>query len=104
MVPYPFPDLSGSKRRSVLSLTAADAKGDFIACPITSSEERVNARQLLSRGLTEGALPLASWVRTDRVVTLHTGLNARRFGRTSEAFRNAAANEVCRYIGAIKAE
>ena len=104
MVPYPFSDLSSSKRRPVLSLTAPDAQGDFIACPITSREGRANARQLLSQDLTEGVLPLVSWVRTDRVVTLHIGLVVRRFGCTSEAFRAAIANDVCRNIGASGTE
>ncbi|MGB4913535.1 MAG: hypothetical protein WBO95_15695 [Candidatus Dechloromonas phosphoritropha] len=35
LIPFPFSDLSASKRRPVLMLTAADARSDFIAMPLT---------------------------------------------------------------------
>jgi hypothetical protein len=45
-----------------------------------------------------GLLPLPSWVRTDRVVTLHIGLVLRTVGRTSEEFRQAVASDLCQFI------
>ena len=57
-------------------------------------------RSLLPDDLVEGALPLTSWVRTDRVVTLHVGLVVKRFERVSDTVRNAVASDVCRFIGA----
>jgi len=78
LLPSPFSDLSSSKRRPVLLLTAPDPQGDFMACPVTSRAGWQNARRLLAAGLADGALPLASWVRTDEVVTLHTRLIVRR--------------------------
>ena len=98
-VPYPFSDLTSTKRRPVLALTAPDLLGDFIGCPVTSREGRSQARPLLPEDIVEGALPLASWIRTDRVVTLHVGLVVKRFGRVSDAVRRAVASEVCRFIG-----
>jgi hypothetical protein len=77
--------------------------GDFIGCPVTSREGRSQARPLLPEDIVEGALPLASWVRTDRVVTLHVGLVVKRFGRVTDAVRSAVAREVCRVIGAQQA-
>jgi mRNA interferase MazF len=84
LLPFPFSDLSSSKRRPVVALTAADARGDFVACPVTSRAGWPNARRLLPENLVEGMLPLASWVRTDKVVTLHTGLIVRQFGRVAD--------------------
>lgn len=100
MVPFPFSDLSSTKRRPVLALTAPDSLGDFIACPVTSRGGRSQAQRLLPDDLAEGALPLPSWVRTDRIVTLHVGLVVKRFGRVTEVVRATVAGEVCRFIGA----
>ncbi|MDQ2080642.1 hypothetical protein RA307_10650 [Xanthobacteraceae bacterium Astr-EGSB] len=36
LVPFPFIDLSATKRRPVLALTATDVYGDFIALPVAS--------------------------------------------------------------------
>ena len=100
MVPFPFSDLSSTKRRPVLALTAPDSLGDFIGCPVTSREGRSKTRPLRPDDLIDGTLPMASWVRTDRVVTLHVGLVVKRFGRVSDTVRAAVASEVCRFIGA----
>lgn len=100
LVPYPFSDLTSTKRRPVLALTAPDPLGDFIGCPVTSREGRSETRPLLPEDFIEGTLPLASWVRTDKVLTLHMGLVIKQFGRVSDRVRGAIAREVCRFIGA----
>jgi mRNA interferase MazF len=100
LLPFPFSDLTSTKRRPVLLLTAPDAQGDFVACPITSRAGWVYARGLSPDDLADGALPLVSWVRTDKVVTLHTGLISRRFGRVTAGFRAAIAGDVCCFLDA----
>ena len=100
MVPFPFSDLSSTKRRPVLALTAPDSLGDFIGCPVTSREGRSHTRSLHPDDLIKGTLPMASWVRTDRVVTLHVGLVVKRFGRVSDTVCAAVASDVCHFIGA----
>ena len=103
LLPFPFSDLTSTKRRPVLILTAPDAQGDFVACPVTSRAGWLHARLLSPDDLAEGALPLASWVRTDKVVTLHTGLITRRFGRVTIDFRSVIAGDVCRFLNAPSA-
>ncbi len=100
MVPFPFSDLSSTRRRRVLALTAPVSLGDFIACPIASRAGRGHAQRLQADELVDGALPLTSWVRTNKVVTLHVGLVVKRFGRVSDRMRAAVASEVCGFIGA----
>jgi len=100
LLPFPFSDLTSAKRRPMLILMAPDAQGDFLACPVTSRAGWVHARPLSPGDLTEGGLPLDSWVRTDNVVTLHMGLIVRRFGHVTAAFRSTIAAEVCRFLDA----
>jgi mRNA interferase MazF len=100
MLPFPFSDLSSSKRRPVLIITAPDRQEDFLACPITSRAGWANARRLLPEDMVAGVLPLASWVRTDKVVTLHAGLIVRCLGRVAERFRLTIAADVCRFLDA----
>ena len=101
LIPVPFSDLSSTKRRPVLLLTGPDAQGDFVACPITSRAGWAHGRALLAGDVAEGALPLTNWVRTDKVVTLHVGLIARRFGRVTPSSRAAIAGDVCRFLDAL---
>ena len=98
LVPFPFSNLTSTKRRPVLALTPPDPQGDFIACPVTSRDRWIHARPLLPDDLVAGVLPLPSWVRTDRVVTLHVDLVVKTFGRASEAFRVEIVQDLCRIL------
>jgi hypothetical protein len=54
---------------------------------------------LASADLVSGALPAASWIRTDRIVTLNVSLVVKTVGRVSERKVAAAVQQVCAYIG-----
>jgi mRNA interferase MazF len=56
LVPYPFTDLSASKRRPVLALTAPDVYGDFIGLPITSRPKPEHGLPLVQADMTKGTL------------------------------------------------
>ncbi|MBF0138328.1 MAG: type II toxin-antitoxin system PemK/MazF family toxin [Magnetococcus sp. DMHC-1] len=72
VMPFPFADLSFSKKRPVLVLTFPDKYGDFIGLAITSVPTHENAVHLEPSDLISGVLPLPSWVRLDKVYTLGT--------------------------------
>src|SRR5437763_15656563 len=99
LVPFPFTDLSASKRRPVLALTAPDRFGDFIALPVTSRPQIEHAVPITAADLVTGALPAASWIRTNRIVTLNVSLVVKTLGRVSEPTIGAAVQQICAYIG-----
>ena len=55
LVPFPFSDLSASKRRPVLALTAPDRYGDFIALPVTSRPQKEHGLPLTAADLVDGS-------------------------------------------------
>jgi mRNA interferase MazF len=99
LVPFPFTDLSATKRRPVLALTAADGYGDFVALPVTSRPQSEHAIALSAADLVSGSLPAASWIRTNRVVTLNASLVVKSVGRVAEPIVSAAAEQLVAYIG-----
>jgi mRNA interferase MazF len=99
LIPFPFTDLSATKRRPVLALTAADNYGDFIALPVTSRPQIVHGIALTATDLVSGSLPVASWIRTNRIVTLNTSLVVKAIGRVSEQVVAKAVERFCAYIG-----
>jgi mRNA interferase MazF len=74
LLPFPFTDLSGNKRRPVLVLAAADTLGDFIAVPVTSQPGHSGFISLGSQQLADGALPKDSWIKADKPFTLNRSL------------------------------
>jgi mRNA interferase MazF len=103
LVPFPFSDLSASKRRPVLALTSADSFGDFIALPVTSRMHIEHALPIAKDDLISGALPAESWVRTNRIVTLNVSLVVKVVARVSGKLVANAAQHVCDYIGSADA-
>ncbi len=96
LVPFPFTDLTASKKRPVLLLTAADARGDFIAMALTSKTQEQHAIALPAGPLPEGgALPVASWIRTDKVITLRSTIVTKTLGRVDETTRRACVAQLC---------
>lgn len=84
VVPFPFSDLSNSKRRPALVL--ADLIGDdIILCQITSK----NVKDIYSIGLTgkdffEGDLHRTSNIRPNRIFTADKNIIIRKVGKIKE--------------------
>jgi mRNA interferase MazF len=102
LVPFPFTDLSATKRRPVVALTGLDSYGDFIALPVTSRPQAEHGLGLKPADLMHGHLPAPSWIRTDRIVTLNASLVVKIVGRVAEPTINAAVERFCVHIGYAK--
>ena len=99
LIPFPFSDLSATKKRPVLAITGPDSYGDFIAMPVTSRPQPEHGIPIDPADLIIGNLPLASWIRTDRAVTLNASMVIKTFGRVSETAVMAALQRLCAFVG-----
>lgn len=99
LVPFPFTDLSAAKRRPVLAITASDSYGDFIALPVTSRPQAEYGLPITTADMADGSLPASSWIRTNRIVTLNSGLVVKTIGRVSETVVAVAIERLFSYIG-----
>lgn len=99
LVDVPFSDGSGGKTRPVLVLRQQDAEGDFLAAPITSRSGHSNTVPLTSGDLAHGALPKASWIRADKVFTLHTSAIVKGFGAVRPKVLGNVASILCPQVG-----
>lgn len=80
VVPFPFSDLSGSKRRPALVL--AELPGDdIILCQITSQHSKdAYAIEISSPDFVSGFLPVTSNIRPTRIFTADKSINIRKTG------------------------
>ena len=85
LLPFPFTNLSASKKRPVPILKAPNSQGDFLAVPITSQSGYENSLALQQDDFTLGLLPKISFVRPDKLVTLNKSLVIQRIGKLSES-------------------
>lgn len=78
---FPFSDLSGQKLRPALVLANAEF-GDLILCQITSKTYSSRlAIPVDSTDFKQGAVPLKSYVRIDKIFTAESSIVNKRVGR-----------------------
>jgi mRNA interferase MazF len=88
VIPFPFSDLSDSKRRPALVL--ADLQGDdILLCQITSqSSGEKYAVSLKTNDFIVGSLPVDSFIRPTRIFTADKQLIIRKAGTISNNLTN----------------
>ncbi len=102
LIPFPYSDLSSSKKRPVLVLTAPDHHGDFIALAVTSVPQIEPAIALTSVDIEIGTLPKPSWIRVDKVFTLSEHHIVKHIGRIKTDCVEKALKSLCRIVGYAK--
>jgi mRNA interferase MazF len=99
LLPFPFTDLSATKRRPVLVLKAGNAQGDFLAVQITSQLSYRPAVRLIADDFELGVLRKESIVRPDKVFTLNEALIVRRVGKLTSSGFQRILEAVCQQLG-----
>lgn len=84
VVPFPFSDLTGSKKRPAMVLTSLPGD-DILLCQITSQNPSgkfsVNITPI---EFTEGSLPVDSNIRAEKIFTADTNIILRKAGHVSD--------------------
>jgi mRNA interferase MazF len=98
LVPFPFSDLSQSKRRPAVVLASAE-RGDWILCQVTSKPYAdVRAVELADDDFERGSLRLLSYARPAKLFTAHESLFVLEVGLLSDGPLKKIANEVVSVI------
>jgi mRNA interferase MazF len=95
LVPFPFSDLSHSKRRPAVVL-ANSGKGDWILCQLTSrsyADER--AVELTDRDFLSGGLRVTSYARPGKLFTAHEGLFISEVGILMPVVLQRITDRIC---------
>ncbi|MDR0877005.1 MAG: type II toxin-antitoxin system PemK/MazF family toxin [Treponema sp.] len=98
VLPFPFSDLSGTKRRPAFVLT--DLSGDdIILCQITSkSGYDPYAVSVKSTDFISGSLPVDSYVRPNKIFTADKNLVLSVAGRLSDTKINEIGEAIIKLI------
>ena len=85
VLPFPFSDLTQTKRRPALVLAELDF-GDLILCQITSQSSRdLHAIALASSDFESGSLQVTSFVRPTRVFAADSRIVLYKVGKLKQA-------------------
>lgn len=97
-VPFPFTNLTSSKKRPVLILSKTDyniKSSDFVCCGITSNIRSVDHSVLIQgKDLSTGFLPKPSRIKINTIFTLEKSVVIRSFGKVRENIMKKVKKEV----------
>lgn len=94
VIPFPFSDLSGSKRRPALVL--ADLPGsDIILCQITSRFRKDKfSIEISQNDFSIGGLPVLSYIRPNRIFTADKNIILRKAGSLKSSLTKSIIQQV----------
>lgn len=98
LIPFPFTDLTATKKRPVLVIKETDKLNDFLCIPLTSQDNHINSVLLTNDDLIKGSLPKSSWVRTDKIFTFNAEIIVGRIGQLNETTFAKIKRLVCKHL------
>lgn len=98
VIPFPFSDLSDSKKRPALVL--ADLLGDdILLCQITSQSTKDSfAVPLVYTDFISGSLPVDSYIRPTRIFTADKNIIIKKVGQVKPLVVTDAVNKIINLI------
>lgn len=98
VVPFPFSDLSQTKKRPAVVLASA-SRGDFVLCQITSNRYADPLAIEIGPGdVMGGSLQSTSFARPGKLFTAHDSLIAKQVGVLSKPLRERIIKAVAQII------
>lgn len=98
-IPFPYSDMTTTKRRPVLVVTTPDRHGDFMGLAVTSVVTEASAIAIDAGDMALGKLPKNSWVRYDKLFTLSSEIITKTYGSLRPESLQSVITCLCDYIG-----
>lgn len=99
VVPFPYSDLSASKKRPAFVIAEAGLHDDLILCMITSrAVTDASAVAISKQDFVDGGLPLDSNVRPNRLFTANQTIVLNTVGHLSDKVVEAVVGEIVRIV------
>lgn len=99
LVPFPFTDLSASKRRPALLVRSLGEFGDWLCLPVTSQSAHLASIGLREDDFVGEGLPKASWIRVNRPTILSEQIMLGRIATVRPSLVESAQISLCRALG-----
>jgi len=98
VLPFPFSDLSASKRRPAI-VVALGEYGDVILCQITSKLKKgAETVEIKDKDFQEGKLKIISYVRPRKIFTADLGLILYRAGKVKKEKAGEVEDAICKIV------
>ncbi len=97
LMPFPYTDLTGAKKRPALIISNNSLNEDYICCLITSNPS--NEGLLIKKEhLESGSLPFKSWIKLHRIFTINHKIIEKRLCTIKSSFHQEILAKINSYL------
>lgn len=99
LIPFPYSDLTGAKRRPALIISneSINFTDDRICCLITTNPDKQDIL-ITKESFESGKLPFKSFVRPQRIFTIHTDIILKKLCKIKPNFYDKIITRLLDYI------
>jgi mRNA interferase MazF len=98
LIPFPYSDLTGSKKRPAIIISNSKLKGnDFICCLVTSNNPK-EGLLIEKNSFKENKLPFKSWIKPQRIFTIDEKIIIKKLATINNKFYKKLEKEIIKYI------
>ncbi len=98
LIPFPYSDLTGAKKRPAIIISNKNLKGgDKICCLITSNRP-MDGVLINKNSFSDGTLPFKSWVKPHRIFAIDERIIIKKLARLEKKFYEKVRNKIEYFI------
>jgi mRNA interferase MazF len=102
LIPFPFSDLTGSKKRPAIIISNSKLKGDDFICSLITSNKPKKGMALENKKFEEGKLPFKSWIKPERIFTIDKRIIIKKLAKIKPEIMIELKSEVEEFISLEK--
>ena len=98
LIPFPFSDLTGSKKRPAIIISNSKLKGDDFICSLITSNSPKQGLLIRNQDFTHDKLPFKSWVKPERIFTIDKRIIIKKLAKVNSEFYLKLEKEISKFI------
>ena len=98
LIPFPYSDLTGFKKRPALIISNSNLKGDDKICCLITSNNPKDGMLLTSNSFCGEKLPFKSWVKSYRIFSIDERIIIKKLARVDGFFLEQVKKKIDYFI------
>ena len=102
LIPFPFYDLTGTKKRPAIIISNSKLKGNDFICSLITSNPKNKGMLINKKDFLRGKLPFKSWIKPQRIFTIDKRMVIKKLATINNEFYSKIEKEIFGVIGVEK--
>lgn len=86
LIPFPYSDLTGSKKRPAIIISNSNLKGEDFICSLITSNSPKDGLLIKTNSFNEAKLPFKSWIKPQRIFTIDKKIIIKKLASVNDKF------------------